>query len=133
MRHAIRAATSPSATAPAPPTSTAGIASVARRNSLAAAPLRSRGGTDVASTSDVTLAKQGGARMAKSVSTERALKAVDEERDAWEAVVTEVGEDRLVEAGAMGEKRTFKDLAAHLAAWMTYDLDKIDPPESPTP
>src|SRR5688500_2396898 len=69
--------------------------------------------------------------MAKTVSTERALKAVDAERDAWEELVTEVGEERLEKPGAMGKERTFKDLAAHLAAWTTYDLDELDPPESP--
>lgn len=69
--------------------------------------------------------------MAKTVSTDRALDAVDAERDAWEELVTEVGEERLEKPGAMGKERTFKDLAAHMAAWMTYDLDEIDPPESP--
>lgn len=70
--------------------------------------------------------------MAETVSTDRALAAVDAERDAWEAFVIEVGEERLEEPGALGEW-TLKDLAEHLAAWMTYDLNQLDPPESAGP
>ena len=44
------------------------------------------------------------------------LEAIEREREAWEALLAEVGEDRMLEAGPMGEW-TFKDLVAHLNGW----------------
>jgi uncharacterized protein DUF1706 len=38
------------------------------------------------------------------------------DREFWRMLVAEVGRDRMLEPGPMGEW-TFKDMAAHLAAW----------------
>jgi hypothetical protein len=43
----------------------------------------------------------------------------------WRELVREVGTDRMLEAGPMGEW-TFKDLAAHLAAWRNTRVAQIE-------
>jgi hypothetical protein len=47
------------------------------------------------------------------------------DRELWRALVEEVGRDRMDEPGPMGEW-TFKDLAAHLAAWRNARLPMIE-------
>lgn len=59
------------------------------------------------------------------VTTERVLAAIAAERDAWRALVAEVGEDRMEEPGPMGEW-SFKDLASHLTGWRTHALDRLE-------
>jgi hypothetical protein len=39
------------------------------------------------------------------------------DRQVWGDLVAEVGRERMLEPGPMGEW-TFKDMAAHLAAWI---------------
>ena len=48
------------------------------------------------------------------------LTRVRQERAAWEALVHEVGEDRMAQPGSLGDW-TFKDTVAHLTAWAQYD------------
>src|SRR5262245_48947030 len=43
----------------------------------------------------------------------------------WRDLGAEVGRDRMNEPGPMGEW-TFKDLAAHLAAWRNYRIPAIE-------
>ncbi len=61
------------------------------------------------------------------------------DRELWRTLVEEVGRDRMDEPGPMGEW-TFKDLAAHLAAWRNARLPVIEaigradpPPPAPWP
>ena len=49
------------------------------------------------------------------------LAAIDRERDAWETLLVEVGEARMLEPGAMGDW-TFKDLTAHITGWRARSL-----------
>lgn len=57
----------------------------------------------------------------------------------WRGLVAEVGRDRMAEPGPMGEW-TFRDLAAHLAAWRNVRIPQIEavargeaPPPPPWP
>ena len=43
----------------------------------------------------------------------------------WRDLVTEIGREHMDEPGAMGEW-TFKDLAAHLAAWRNYRIPMVE-------
>lgn len=65
------------------------------------------------------------------------LEAIDREREAWERLLAEVGEARMIEPGAMGEW-SFKDLAAHLTGWRARSLRRLEAtalnqPEPPSP
>lgn len=51
-----------------------------------------------------------------NVSTETAAAAIERELAGWDALLAEIGEDRMAEPGPMGDE-SFKDLAAHLAFW----------------
>jgi hypothetical protein len=53
------------------------------------------------------------------------LNEIQAERAAWQALVAEVGEERMEEPGAMGEW-SFKDLAAHLAFWQERTLARLE-------
>jgi hypothetical protein len=53
------------------------------------------------------------------------LAAIDRERDAWETLLAEVGEARMLAPGAMGEW-TFKDLAAHITGWRAWSLQRLE-------
>ena len=53
------------------------------------------------------------------------LAAIDRERDAWETLLVEVGEARMLEPGAMGEW-TFKDLTAHITGWRARSLQRLE-------
>ncbi len=53
------------------------------------------------------------------------LEAIERERSAWENLLAEVGESRMLEPGAVGDW-SFKDLVAHLAAWDVRDLDRLE-------
>lgn len=53
------------------------------------------------------------------------LAAIERERADWDTLLGKVGEDRMLEPGPMGEM-TFKDLVAHLNAWRTRGLAKIE-------
>ena len=54
-----------------------------------------------------------------------AAERVRADRAFWRALVDEVGRDRMLEPGPMGEW-TFKDLAAHLAAWRNTRIPMIE-------
>ncbi len=53
------------------------------------------------------------------------LASIEGERDAWNALVSEVGEGRMEEPGPMGAW-TFKDLAAHLTGWRERTIGRIE-------
>jgi hypothetical protein len=53
------------------------------------------------------------------------LAAIDREREAWETLLVEVGEARMLESGAMGDW-TFKDLAAHITGWRARSLQRLE-------
>lgn len=52
------------------------------------------------------------------------LEQIRAERAAWDALLAEVGEDRMEEPGPMGDW-TFKDLAAHLLGWRERTIARI--------
>jgi hypothetical protein len=67
------------------------------------------------------------------------LEAIEREREAWENLLAEVGEARMIEPGAMGEW-TFKDLVAHITGWRARSLRRLEAaalgqpePEAPWP
>ena len=53
------------------------------------------------------------------------LAAIDRDREAWEALLADVGEARMLEPGAMGDW-TFKDLVAHLTAWRARTMQRLE-------
>lgn len=53
------------------------------------------------------------------------LAAIDRERASWENLLAEVGENRMLEPGAMGAW-TFKDLTAHLTGWRARSLQRLE-------
>lgn len=57
----------------------------------------------------------------RNPTTDDITQAIDQEQAAWRALVAEVGEERMLEPGPMGEW-TFKDLAAHLTGWRERSL-----------
>lgn len=63
--------------------------------------------------------------MANEAIKAEALAAIAREREAWTALVAEVGEGRMLEPGPMGQW-TFKDLAAHLTGWRVRSLDRLE-------
>lgn len=72
-----------------------------------------------------------------TVTRGEAVAAINRERAAWDALLAEVGEDRMLEPGPMGEG-TFKDLVAHLTAWRERTLQRLEAaahgqPEPPAP
>ncbi len=62
---------------------------------------------------------------------------IRDEQRAWREVVSEVGEDHMLEPGPMGDW-SFRDLAAHLLGWRERTLARLEAaaagrPEPPTP
>jgi hypothetical protein len=53
------------------------------------------------------------------------IAAINREREAWETLLVEVGEARMLEPGAMGEW-TFKDLVAHITGWRARSLRRLE-------
>lgn len=53
------------------------------------------------------------------------LAAIEREQAAWEALLVEIGEARMLEPGPMGEW-SFKDLTAHLTAWRARSLQRLE-------
>jgi hypothetical protein len=49
----------------------------------------------------------------------------EREREAWRALVDEVGVDRMTEPGPMG-RWSFKDLAAHLLGWRDRMIGRLE-------
>lgn len=71
------------------------------------------------------------------VTTGEVVAAINRERDAWEALLAEVGENRMLEPGPMGAW-TFKDLADHLTSWRERTIQRLEAaahgqPEPPLP
>lgn len=63
------------------------------------------------------------------------LAAIERERAGWEALLAEVGEDRMEQPGAAGDW-TFKDVVAHLSGWRERTLARFAaarPGEEPAP
>jgi hypothetical protein len=52
------------------------------------------------------------------------LREIHAEQAAWQALLDEVGEDRMEEPGPMGDW-TFKDLTAHLTAWQDRMIERF--------
>jgi hypothetical protein len=74
---------------------------------------------------------------ATEISKGQVLAAIEREQDAWEALLAEVGEARMLAPGAMGEW-TFKDLVAHITGWRARSLRRLEAaangqPEPPPP
>ena len=63
--------------------------------------------------------------MASLVSKGEALAAITAEQAAWDALLAEVGEDRMLEPGPVANW-TFKDLVAHLVGWDTKSLARLE-------
>jgi len=54
------------------------------------------------------------------------LDSIRAHRDRWEALLAEVGEERMLEPGVMGSW-TFKDVAAHLTCWRDrVTIDRLE-------
>ncbi|MCC7022595.1 MAG: ClbS/DfsB family four-helix bundle protein [Thermomicrobiales bacterium] len=53
------------------------------------------------------------------------LAAIDRERQAWEDLLAEIGEARMLEPGPMGDW-SFKDLTAHLTGWRARWLQRLE-------
>lgn len=75
--------------------------------------------------------------MAESASKQQVLAAIEAERADWEALVGEVGLERMERPGVEGEW-TFKDVAAHLTGWRSRTIDRLEAhlrgqPEPATP
>ena len=72
-----------------------------------------------------------------SVTKGEVVAAINREREAWDALLAEVGEDRMLEPGPMGEW-TFKYLADHLTGWRERTVRRLEAaahgqPEPPMP
>jgi hypothetical protein len=73
--------------------------------------------------------------MERSSLTRCLLGAIAQERAAWEALLAEVGEDRMLESGAMGDW-TFQDMVAHLTGmhgWLLAQLEDAVRGQTPLP
>ena len=53
------------------------------------------------------------------------LAAIDRERESWETLLAEVGENRMLEPGPMGAW-TFKDFTAHITGWRARSLQRLE-------
>jgi hypothetical protein len=56
---------------------------------------------------------------------DRVVAGIREDQAAWRALVDEVGEDRMLEPGPMGDW-SFKDLAAHLLGWREWTITRLE-------
>lgn len=63
--------------------------------------------------------------MSSTVTTSSVIEAIDAEREHWEGLLSQVGEERMEQPGVMGEW-TFKDLVAHLTSWRQRSLDRLE-------
>jgi Protein of unknown function (DUF1706) len=68
--------------------------------------------------------RKGGPQMETSTNKATVLEALRRERVGWEALLAEVGEERMLQPGAAGEW-TFKDVAAHLSAWRRRSIARL--------
>jgi hypothetical protein len=57
------------------------------------------------------------------------VERIRQERAAWEALLAEVGQERMSQPGAMGDW-TFKDAVAHLTAWWLREVMRLDAAQS---
>ena len=60
------------------------------------------------------------------------LQRIDREGAAWDALLAEVGEDRMELPGAAGDW-TFKDVVGHLNGWRMRTLDRLEHADAPPP
>ena len=63
--------------------------------------------------------------MSSPVDTSSVIDAIDAERAHWESLLAEVGEERMEEIG-ITDDWSFKDVAAHLTAWRSRSLDRLE-------
>jgi len=53
------------------------------------------------------------------------LERIEREREFWDGLVAEIGEEHMLEPGATGDW-TFKDVVAHLNGWRSKTLVRLD-------
>ena len=53
------------------------------------------------------------------------IERIWQERAGWEALLAEIGEERMTQPGAM-EEWSFKDTLAHLITWWQRDLARLE-------
>ncbi len=63
--------------------------------------------------------------MSETASKSALLLQIERERDFWERLLAEIGEERMLEPGATGDW-TFKDVVAHLNGWRTRTLARLE-------
>ena len=63
--------------------------------------------------------------MADTASKTAVLEKIEAEKAQWEALLAEVGEQRMDQPGVAGAW-TFKDVVAHLSAWRQRSLDRLE-------
>lgn len=72
-----------------------------------------------------------------TISKTDVLAEIDRQREWWEGLLAEVGEERMEQSGSIGDW-SFKDIVAHLSGWQRRTLDRLesvrsDQPIGPTP
>jgi hypothetical protein len=75
--------------------------------------------------------------MTETVTKANVLAAIDEEQADWDALVAEIGPER-VEEPAFAGGWSFRDITAHLMGWRQYGIARLeaaanDEPEPPAP
>jgi hypothetical protein len=75
--------------------------------------------------------------MTETVTKASVLDAIDDERADWEALVAEIGPDRLDDPAFAGGW-SFRDITAHLMSWRQYGIARLEAaakgePEPPAP
>ena len=63
--------------------------------------------------------------MTATSSKQSLLEQIEHEREFWDALVAEIGEERMLEPGATGDW-TFKDVVAHLNGWRRKTLARLE-------
>ncbi len=60
-----------------------------------------------------------------ATSKQQLLAVIETERRGWEALLNEIGENRMTRPGAAGDW-TFKDVVAHVNDWRTRTIDRLE-------
>lgn len=68
----------------------------------------------------------------RRVTLDEVLAVIERERVLWEGLLAEVGEERMLIPGPMGEW-TFRDLIVHLTGWSQRSLDRLEAAASGQP
>jgi hypothetical protein len=77
--------------------------------------------------------------MMETMNKQQLIEQIRQERTAWETLLAEIGEDRMVQPGVTGDW-TFKDTLAHLITWWRREVARLEaarqnerPPDHPAP